>query len=60
MADGAQRQLQQSDHPPRVAVTTDIRSADAAFSVAETQRLQAQAQARINATRGPNHIGAAP
>jgi hypothetical protein len=38
----------------------DIRSDDAKFSVAETARLQAEAQQRINSGRHPNQIGSAP
>ena len=63
MADGAQRQLQQSEFPDRSAgagAQEAAVSADNAFSVSETRRLQLEAQRRIAAARGPNQIGAAP
>jgi len=38
----------------------DVQSDDAKFSVAETARLEGEAQQRIDATRNPNEIGSAP
>jgi hypothetical protein len=38
----------------------DVQSDDSKMSVAETKRLQAEAQARINASQHPNQIGSAP
>jgi hypothetical protein len=52
--------LQQSEFPDREAPAGASVSADAASSVAERERLQAEAQARINAGRHPNEIGATP
>ena len=55
--EGGQRQ--QTQFPNREAVTRDITSDDAQMQVAETARLQAEAQARIDKTRH-DHIGSAP
>jgi hypothetical protein len=57
MAEGQLRQ--QSDFPDREAPAGASISDDAKASVAETDRLQQAAQARINATQHPQ-IGATP
>ena len=51
---------QQSTNPTGSAPTGASVSTDNATSVDATARLQAAAQARINATRHPNEIGSAP
>jgi hypothetical protein len=52
--------LQQSDFPVREAPAGASVSEDNASSVAATQRLQSEAQDRINAGRHGNQIGSAP
>jgi hypothetical protein len=59
MADQGQRQVNTNSTAP-AGPSRDIRSDDARFSVAETGRLQAEAQARINANQHANQIGAQP
>jgi hypothetical protein len=59
MSDLGQRQVNTNSTAP-AEPARDIRSDDAKMSVAETQRLQAEAQARINAGRHANQIGVAP
>jgi hypothetical protein len=57
MGDGAQRQSGQAQVPEMSDAERE--SDDLKFSRAETARLQAEAQARINAKRTPG-IGSAP
>lgn len=60
MADQQGRRQSQTGSTAPAEPSRDIRSDDAKFSVGETQRLQAEAQARINSGQHANQIGSAP